>query len=252
MSTFKFNEFGAIIIGEEILSGKRQDKHLNYIISTLKKRGLKLNWSFFLRDEPKEIEKVLYSCFRQKVNVFCFGGIGATPDDHTRQAAAKALNVELKLHKDAEKKIVSKFKESAYPHRINMGVFPKGAKTIDNPYNDIPGFTIKNIYFFPGFPEMAWPMMDLILDNNFNIQKKIIERDYSVDVFNIGESFLIPTMKQIMKTYPNVYVYSLPTAKTKDLKIEIGVKGQIPDISKAFSLLKKLLDKNDFTWKSNN
>ena len=104
MSTFKFNEFGAIIIGEEILSGKRQDKHLNYIINTLKKRGLKLNWSFFLRDDPKEIEKVLFSCFRQKVNVFCFGGIGATPDDHTRQAAAKALNVELKLHKDAEKK----------------------------------------------------------------------------------------------------------------------------------------------------
>ena len=70
------------------------------------------------------------------------------------------------------KKIVSKFKESAYPHRINMGIFPKGAKIIDNPYNNIPGFTIKNIYFFPGFPEMAWPMMDLILDNNFNIQKK--------------------------------------------------------------------------------
>ena len=99
-----------------------------------------------------------------------------------------------------------------------MGVFPKGAKTIDNPYNNIPGFTIKNIYFFPGFPEMAWPMMDLILDNNCNIHKKIIERDYSVDVFNIGESFLIPIMKQIMKTFPNVYVYSLPTAKTKDLK----------------------------------
>jgi molybdopterin-biosynthesis enzyme MoeA-like protein len=252
MSTFKFKEFGAIIIGEEILSGKRQDKHLNYVIKTLKKRGLKLNWSFFLRDEPKEIEKVLYSCLSQKVNIFCFGGIGATPDDHTRQAAAKALNVELKLHKDAEKKIVSKFKESAYPHRINMGVFPKGAKTIDNPYNNIPGFTIKNIYFFPGFPEMAWPMIDLILDKNFKIQNRTIEIDCSVNVYNVGESFLIPIMKEVKNTFLNVYVYSLPTAKTKDLKIEIGVKGKKPNISKAFSLLKKLLDKNNFTWKSNN
>ncbi len=252
MSTFKFKEFGAIIIGEEILSGKRQDKHLNYVIKTLKKRGLKLNWSFFLRDDPKEIEKVLFSCFRQKVNVFCFGGIGATPDDHTRQAAAKALNVELKLHKDAEKKIVSKFKESAYPYRINMGIFPKGAKIIDNPYNDIPGFCIKNIYFFPGFPEMAWPMMDLILDKNFKIQNRTLEIDYSVNVFNVGESFLIPIMKEVKNTFLNVYVYSLPTAKTKDLKIEIGVKGQKPNILKAFSLLKKLLDKNNFKWKSNN
>jgi molybdopterin-biosynthesis enzyme MoeA-like protein len=147
---------------------------------------------------------------------------------------------------------VSKFKESAYPHRINMGVFPKGAKIINNPYNNIPGFTIKNIYFFPGFPEMAWPMIDLILDKNFKIQNRTIEIDCSVNVYNVGESFLIPIMKEVKKTFLNVYVYSLPTAKTRDLKIEIGVKGKKPNISKAFSLLKKLLDKNNFTWKSNN
>jgi molybdopterin-biosynthesis enzyme MoeA-like protein len=85
--------FGAIIIGDEILSGKRQDKHLAKVIATLKERGLQLSWAQYLGDEPELIIATLERTFAAGDAVFSFGGIGATPDDHTRQCAARAAGV---------------------------------------------------------------------------------------------------------------------------------------------------------------
>ena len=84
-------KIGALIIGDEILSGKRQDKHLANIIETLKVRGLSLSYANYLADEPDEITAQLKRSFASADIVFSFGGIGSTPDDFTRQSAANAL-----------------------------------------------------------------------------------------------------------------------------------------------------------------
>jgi len=94
--------FGSLIIGDEILSGKRQDKHFPKVITLLRARGLELGWSMVLPDDPEVITAVLTSTLARDDIVFCFGGIGATPDDHTRQCAAKAAGVELLLHPEAK------------------------------------------------------------------------------------------------------------------------------------------------------
>ena len=82
--------FGAYIIGDEILVGKRQDKHLAFLIEALAKRGLRLSWAQYVGDEPERITAALRLSLASKDVVFSFGGIGATPDDHTRQCAAAA------------------------------------------------------------------------------------------------------------------------------------------------------------------
>ena len=115
--------FGALIIGDEILSGKRQDKHFPKIVELLKARGLGLSWNMNLPDDPEIITQVLTSTLARADIVFSFGGIGATPDDHTRQCAAKAAGVELQLHPDAKREIEARFGAEAYPKRIQMGVF---------------------------------------------------------------------------------------------------------------------------------
>ena len=101
--------FGAFIIGDEILVGKRQDKHFSFIIDALGRRGLRLSWAQYLGDEREVITTALERSFASGDAVFSFGGIGATPDDHTRQCAAAALGVPLELHPEAEREIRGRF-----------------------------------------------------------------------------------------------------------------------------------------------
>ena len=135
-------QFGAIIIGDEIMSGKRQDKHMATVISTLRERGLELAWCQYLADEPALITSTLKRTLAEADVVFSFGGIGATPDDHTRQCAADAAGVVLQLHPDAETEIRARFGGEITPQRLKMGEFPVGSRIIPNPYNRIPGFSL--------------------------------------------------------------------------------------------------------------
>ena len=160
-------DFGLIIIGDESLSGKRADKHLPKTIELLQARGLQLAWAEYVGDSPERITAALRRAFDSGDVVFSTGGIGATPDDHTRQCAAKALGVELALNLQAADLIRERMKDIAKEqgkpyepdrednqHRLNMGVFPVGAEIIPNPYNKIAGFTCWSpVQFSAGPPQ---------------------------------------------------------------------------------------------------
>ncbi|MDE2565494.1 MAG: competence/damage-inducible protein A, partial [Burkholderiales bacterium] len=144
-------DIGLLIVGDEILSGKRQDKHLAKVLELLAARGLMLAWARYVGDDRPRITAALRDAFASGDLVFCCGGIGATPDDHTRQCAAAALGVPLALHPRARELIMARMRDVAAEqglpyeperednrHRLNMGVFPEGAAIIENPYNKIP------------------------------------------------------------------------------------------------------------------
>jgi molybdopterin-biosynthesis enzyme MoeA-like protein len=154
--------FGAIIIGDEILSGKRQDKHFCRLVEVLKARGLSLAWALYLGDDRVRLADTLKRSFEGGDIVFSFGGIGATPDDHTRQAAALALGTNLVLHPEAESEIRARFGVGVTAQRLSLGEFPRGSDIIPNPFNRMPGFSIREHYFVPGFPQMAWPMVEWV------------------------------------------------------------------------------------------
>ena len=122
-------KFGAIIIGDEILCGKRQDKHMPKLIEMMAARALELAWCQYLGDDPALITATLERTFRSGDVVFSFGGIGATPDDHTRACAACAAGVELRLHPDAEVEIRARF--GAGPALMPTGKVPHGCQGAD-------------------------------------------------------------------------------------------------------------------------
>src|SRR5512132_2335043 len=134
--------FGALVIGDEILVGKRQDKHMSFIIQALAQRGLRLAWCEYHGDDPERLTAALKRTFASNDVLFSFGGIGATPDDHTRQCAAAALSVSLALHPDAEREIRARFGAEITAKRLMMGEFPVGSRIIPNPHNRIPGFSV--------------------------------------------------------------------------------------------------------------
>jgi len=240
--------FGAFIIGDEILSGKRQDKHMPKVVETLGARGLELAWCTYLGDDPKRITRTLERTFASGDVVFSFGGIGATPDDHTRQCAAAAAKAELALHPDAEAEIRTRFGVEITPKRLMMGEFPVGSEVIPNPFNRIPGFSIHNHYFLPGFPEMAWPMMVWVLETHFRQlfdAGRIGER--SIIVRGAGESQLIDLMNQCVARYPRLKVFSLPRMQP-DRFVELGVRGDAGEVPTAIEELPQGVSGLGFQW----
>ena len=244
--------FGLIIIGDEILSGKRQDKHLAKTIELLSARGLPLAYADYVGDDPQRITATLARAFASGDVVFSCGGIGATPDDHTRQCAARALGRELALHPQAETLIRERMQDFAREkgvayepnrsdnlHRLNMGTFPVGAQIIPNPFNKIPGFYCGSVYFVPGFPVMAHPMMEWVLDTHYHhlfVQDAWVEQ--SVIVFGAMEASLTPLMEDIERDHA-VKVFSLPSVDHAQYghHIELGVKGAPVAVIPAYAAL---------------
>ena len=254
--------FGLIIIGDEILSGKRADKHLAKSIEILSARGLQVAYADYIGDEPARITRRLSRAFASADVVFSFGGIGATPDDHTRQCAARALGAELVLHPQARDLILERMQDVAREqglafepqrsdnrHRLNMGMFPAGADIIPNPYNKIPGFSAAGsaggrVHFVPGFPVMAWPMVEWVLDTHYqHIFSMAQTQEHSIIVFGAMESALTPLMEAIEQQF-EVRVFSLPSVDHPEFgrHIELGVKGAPASVATAFSALRSGLE----------
>ena len=251
--------FALIIIGDEILSGKRADKHLPKAIELLTARGLQLAHADYVGDDPERITATLARAFASGEVVFSCGGIGATPDDHTRQCAARALGVELALHPQAERLIRERMQDVAREqgqtyepdradnvHRLNMGVFPVGARIIPNPYNKIPGFSCSSplghgaVHFVPGFPVMAWPMMEWVLDTHYaHLFHRTSWREQSVIVYGSMEAVLTPLMEAIEARHAGVKVFSLPSVDHPQhgRHIELGVKGATEQVPAAYAEL---------------
>jgi len=235
-------KIGLVIIGDEILSGKRQDKHLPKVIELLAARGLTLSWARYVGDDRPGITADLQHAFSSGDLVFSCGGIGATPDDHTRQCAAAALGVDLALHPQARDFILERMRDVAAEqgvayepdrpdnqHRLNMGVFPAGAAIIPNPYNKIAGFSLGHVHFVPGFPVMAWPMIEWVLDHRYpHLHRNGRALERSVIVFGAMEASLTPLMEDVEARFPGVKVFSLPSVDHAEWgrHIELGVKGE--------------------------
>jgi molybdopterin-biosynthesis enzyme MoeA-like protein len=253
--------FGVIIIGDEILSGRRVDKHLPKVIELLKARGLSLGWAEYVGDDPERITATLRRTFASGDVVFSTGGIGATPDDHTRQCAAAALAVPLELHPEAADLIRERIREmhpadAPQPvdyhspenlHRLNMGTYPRGASIIPNGYNKIPGFSIRDHHFVPGFPVMAWPMIEWVLDTKYaHLHHATPHAEKSLLVFELPESTLTPLMEKIEHDFSGVRVFSLPSVGDAERggvyarrHIDLGVKGEPEAVAAAFVKLRE-------------
>ncbi len=232
---------GALVIGDEILVGKRKDKHFEFLVAALAARGLRLAYCEYHGDDPARLSAALRRTFASGDIVFSFGGIGATPDDHTRQCAGDALGVALAVHPEGEGELRARFGAELTPQRLRMVEFPLGAQIIPNPVNQVPGFSLREHYFVPGFPQMAWPMVEWVLDNRY---RHLADRDRwaeaSIIVYEAGESQLIAVMDAVGAGFPGVKVFSLPSMGEDGSRrhVELGVRGDPAQVAQAMERLR--------------
>jgi molybdopterin-biosynthesis enzyme MoeA-like protein len=228
-------QFGVIVTGAELLCGKRMDKHLPHVIQTLQARGMQVEWSRTVGDLQSRLVRELRSTQLDSLPVFCFGGIGATPDDKTREAAAEAFGTRLVRHPEAITMIEDRFGDSASPGRLRMADLPEDCLLIPNPHTGFPGFTLFDHHFFPGFTSMAWPMLDWVLDHYYS-HKAPLEVEKSARVFHVHESALIQLMDELSASHVHARLFSLPhMAEIKT--IELGFRGERDAVEAAFSEL---------------
>ena len=246
--------FGAIVIGDEILSGKRQDKHFARIAEMLGARGLRLSWVEYLGDDRQRLTETFRRTMAAGDVVFSCGGIGNTPDDHTRQAVAAALGVPLELHPEGFEELKVRFAgEDISEQRKQLVTFPAGVKIVPNPFNRIPGFMANEHYFVPGFPQMAHPMIEWALDTFYRDEFKpvaaSIEKAFLLTGPTAYESALLDLMERIVAEYPSLRLFSLPSLVGKERKhLELGVEGSPALVDQAMEEIRQEVEKRNIHW----
>jgi molybdopterin-biosynthesis enzyme MoeA-like protein len=238
------------IVGDEILSGKRQDRHLAHIIGLLAARGLELARVELLPDDEAVIAQSIARVAASGGVLLSCGGIGATPDDCTRQAAARAFGVPIEPHAEGVAIIEAEYAgRGAHPNRVLMAYFPRGAGLIPNPVNKVSGFSYGDCYFVPGFPEMAWPMLEWVLDNPLRaLHRSEAAVEYSLRAFGTrGEGDLLELMEATLREFPQVKLSSLPSIgdARRPRHIEFGIKGPRAAAAAGFTWFRERLSVKD-------
>jgi molybdopterin-biosynthesis enzyme MoeA-like protein len=222
--------FYTVIIGTEILNGRRQDKHFEFVKNELAKYGHELFASFIIKDDVHLITRTYEMIKADKEAVmFSFGGIGSTPDDLTREIASKVFrDSPLVTHTKFKEDVIKQFGEGAYPHRIHMADLPPDVELLFNPVNNMSGFSLDRRFFFvPGFPSMAHPMIETAIKENFSHAKK----KYRYTLFaKTSEETLISLMQQLPKS---IEISSLPMFIDGMPNVELSLSGEDEEAVKA-------------------
>jgi len=234
---------GLYVIGDEILSGKRQDKHLANVSELLKTRGLQLSWVKFLGDDMTLLVKEFTQSFATDNLVFSCGGIGGTPDDLTRLAAAKALGTVTEIHPQGLQLLydhIEQFNGGITEQRKRMVEFPRGSRLIPNPVNHVPGFSLQQHHFLPGFPKMAKPMIQWVLENHYADLYDENYAEWSLKLHDVPESHIADLMAELQNQH-HVKVFSLPRFIDDSYQIELGLKGHKTNVSAARKQLEQVV-----------
>ena len=199
-----------IIIGNEILSGRTQDKNLSYLANWLNEIGIQLSEVRVIRDEEKVIIDTVNHLRSEYDYVFTTGGIGPTHDDITSLSIARAFGVELEINNKALAILKEYYKDGELTEaRMKMTMIPVGAELVDNPVSKAPGFKMDNVFVMAGIPSIMQGMLE---GARRFLKGGDVVKSMSIDVFT-PESNVAQALTDLQKKYNDVEIGSYPFSK---------------------------------------
>ena len=199
-----------IIIGNEILSGRTQDKNLSYLANWLNEIGIQLSEVRVIRDEEEIIVETVNHLRSVYDYVFTTGGIGPTHDDITSLCIAKAFGVELEVNSGALSILKEYYKDGELTNaRMKMTMMPKGSELIENPISRAPGFKMENVFILAGIPSIMQGMLE---GARKYLKGGDIVKSKSIDVFT-PESTVADVLTSLQKKYSDVEIGSYPFSR---------------------------------------
>jgi molybdenum cofactor synthesis domain-containing protein len=215
-----------LIIGNEILSGRTQDKNLAWLAAQLNIIGIRLGEVRVIPDVEQTIVDVVNECRAKFTYVFTTGGIGPTHDDITTACIAKAFGVPVIMHPEAERRLLAYYKpEQVNAARMKMAQTPDGASLIDNPVSIAPGFNMENVYVMAGVPNIMQAMFDSI---KHQLRGGASMHSKTVSAF-ITEGTIAERLGAIQSRHPDVEIGSYPFVR--DGKLGTSLVSRATDLA---------------------
>jgi molybdenum cofactor synthesis domain-containing protein len=195
-----------LIIGDEILSGRTQDKNLGWLAEYLGRLGIQILEARVVTDEQDAIIEAVHALRTRYTYVFTTGGIGPTPDDMTAEAIAAAFDIEYGFHPEARRILLEFYGDQATDARMRMAKMPVTAKLIHNPVSHAPGFYVENVFVMAGVPKIMQAMM-MSLDGVLTPGRVRHSLSFTIQ---LPESKVAGAMTAAMAQWPGVAVGSYP------------------------------------------
>ncbi len=221
-----------IIIGNEILSGRTQDKNLNYLAKWLNQQGIRLHQARVVADETAEIVEAVNAARAKYDYVFTTGGIGPTHDDITVDAISAAFEVNTILHPQAEAILRDYYKDRITEARLRMARVPDGASLIVNAVSAAPGIRMENVIIMAGIPSVMQGML-ASLSGQLEGGKPVISQTTSAFV---AESQVADLLSQVETDFSGVLVGSYPVWRGSRVGANFVVSGTEQEMVSAASL----------------
>jgi molybdenum cofactor synthesis domain-containing protein len=212
----------ALIIGNEILSGRTQDANLAFLAQGLNDAGVRLREARVIPDDHGVVVATVNEVRHAFDYVFTTGGIGPTHDDITAQCVADAFGVPLLVHPDARRLL-----ETHYPPgqlneaRLRMAMVPEGAALLPNPISRAPGFRIGNVFVLPGVPSIMQGIFEQ-LKHRLAGGDKLLSRSVSCQ---LAEGTLAEDLGHMQQRYPDVEIGSYPYFRRGDFGVTLVLRG---------------------------
>ena len=220
MNQKKIKTASLVIIGNEILSGRTQDKNINYIAKELFKSGISLQYVCVIPDVQKKIINTVRNLKKSYDFIITTGGIGPTHDDITAESISMAVKKKYSLNKGALKeleKYYKKVKSELTDARKKMAYMPVGSKLIKNSVSGAPGFIIENIFVFAGVPSIVEAMTKEFL-KIIKVKNKFYSSSIVTKLF---ESKIAHILEEAEKTFNEVSIGSYPIFDGKPKGVEV-------------------------------
>ena len=222
-----------LIIGNEILSGKTQDKNLQFLGAELAHRGVRLEEARVLPDDKAEIIAALNTCRARYTYVITTGGIGPTHDDITAECVASAFGRAL-IQRDDAVALLRRSGRELNAARLKMAQVPEGSVLIENPLSNAPGFRIENVFVLAGIPSVARAMFSTFADQ---LGEGMSIHSRNVDVY-LPEGEIAQPLGGIATQYPDVEIGSYPFRRDGRFGANLVVRGvDEPLVEEVFGLV---------------
>jgi molybdenum cofactor synthesis domain-containing protein len=214
-----------IIIGNEVLSGRTQDKNLAFVAQMLGEIGVDMQEARIIPDVLETVVATVNELRARHDYVFTSGGIGPTHDDITADCIAAAFEVKLEKHPLAMQALQAHYdaQEADFNEaRQRMARIPEGASLIENPVSTAPGFKIDNVYVMAGVPKIMQAMMENILPT-----LKGGETLSSITVTSsIPEGSIAAEMGALQQQYPDVNIGLYPFYSAQGAGVSVVARGR--------------------------
>ncbi len=231
---------GALIIGDEVLSGRTRDRNIPEIARMCEEGGICLREVRIVADDTDDIVRAVNALRQRYTYVFTTGGIGPTHDDITADAIARAFGVDLPVSEEAKAIIREKYGEMDFtPERLRMARIPVGASLIPNVVTGAPGFRIENVFVMAGVPIIMKAMLEKIAPS-LEGGRKVYSRSIEVGV---GESTIAKGLSRIQEAYGEVKIGSYPRMGEKPVYTEVVLRScELAKLDEATQKVQQLVD----------